>query len=331
MVEQKSSGSKHKLNNLPLKVRSFVLTDWNMNTSEQYEKIMESNSIQFLAYGKEICPKTKKAHNQAFFYTWNPISRLLKNLNKIGKWWGDTHCNIAPMYGNFEQNDAYCKKENIYTKLGKEPKQGERGDIRENVEMLTKGEITVDELALKDPINFSMYQRLYEKINNIKLQKNWRTTMTKGYWFWGGTQCGKSHNAFTKFGIAKDETHYVKNLNVMWWDGYSQQDIVIMNEFRGEIKYNELLDLVDKWPKTVPIRNQRDVPFNSKKLVITSSKPPEEIYMKIMDHQEKLEQLERRFEIIELSEKKEEDETEQKCSKVIIDFENKYLTTHKII
>ena len=63
--------------------------------------------------------------------------------------------------------------------------------------------------------------------------------MTEGYWYYGPTHSGKSHIAFE--GYTPDKI-YVKDLNVMWWDGYKQQDIVIINEFRGQLKcYMKLL------------------------------------------------------------------------------------------
>lgn len=283
-----------------MKKRGFVLTDWNLNTNENYLKIMEANGIQFLAYGLETCPTSGKQHHQAFFYFYNPRADTIKNRNKLGKLWGKTHCFVKGMDGNFQQNNAYCSKQANLTKLGEEPQQGSRGDIKENIKLIKESKISLDELMLMDPVNYNQYKNTYKDVRNLVMKKKFRTEMTKGIWYWGKTGAGKSHKAFENY---HPDTHFIKDLNVNWWDNYEQQDTVIINEFRGEIKFSELLDLVDKWPKNVPIRNSPSVPFTSKTVIITSSKPPEEIYSTVCSDNERLDQLERRFEIVKLEQK----------------------------
>lgn len=285
-----------------MKTRGFVLTNWNLNDNESYLEIMDKNGIQFLAYGLETCPTSGELHHQAFLYFYNPRADTKNNRNKIGNFWGPTHCFAKGMDGSFQQNDAYCKKESELTKLGDEPKQGSRGDIKENIKLLSSGETSLEDLMFLDPVNYNQYKNTYKDVVNCLMKTKFRTEMTKGIWYWGKTGTGKSHTAFENY---HPKTHFIKDLNVQWWDNYEQQDTVIINEFRGEIKFSEMLDLVDKWPKNVPVRNSPSVPFTSKLVIVTSSKPPEEIYSGVCTDTERLDQLERRFEIIKL---------EQKCS-----------------
>ena len=153
---------------------------------------------------------------------------------------------------------------------------------------------------MKDPVNYNQYNKTYKAVKNLVMKKKFRTEMTAGVWYWGKTGTGKSTEAFKNY---HPDTHFIKDLNVPWWNNYEQQDTVIINEFRGEIKFSELLDLVDKWPKNVPIRNNPSIPFTSKLVIITSSKPPEDIYNKVCDDQERLDQLLRRFEVVKLEQK----------------------------
>lgn len=292
------------------KTRGFVLTDWNLNDKDSYLEIMEKNGIQFLAFGEEVCPKSKRRHNQAFLYFFNPKSSSKTNLGKMGKFWGDTHCFVEPIYGNFVQNDAYCKKEGLYCKLGDEPQQGSRGDIRENINMINSGKIKPIELALIDPVSYNLYKNTYKDVHNRFMAKQFRTEMTRGFWYWGETGVGKSHKAFENF---SPETHYIKDLNVHWWDNYEQQPIVVLNEFRGQVRFGELLDLCDKWPKTVPVRNNPSIPFISSKIIITSALPPEDVYHNTCD-KDSLDQLLRRFKVVKLEKKKTKKKTEQKYS-----------------
>ena len=278
-----------------MKVKGFVVTNWNLNTNENYLEIMKKNKIRFLAFGEEVC-KTGKKHHQTFLYFWNDRSVSKKNINAIGNYFGDIHCFVEPMFGSFKSNEHYCSKESTLTKLGDEPRQGARGDIWENKNLILEEKLKPEDIMLSDPTHYHQYKNTYKDIEAYVLSKKFRTWMTKGIWLFGSTGTGKSHYALNKF---NPETHYIKDLNVKWWDNYKGQETVIIQEFRGEIKFGEILDLVDKWPKNVPIRNKPSVPFLAKKLIITSPKKPEDIFYNACDDEDNIAQLVRRFEVYE--------------------------------
>lgn len=280
------------------KFRWFVVTNWNMKI-EFLQTAIETRKVRYFGYSEEVCPKTKNKHWQMYMYMVNQASGSAKNCNKFGKLFGPTHCNVEPMYGKIWENEGYCSKdhEGKLQKLGDEPKQGLRGDIDETKDMIMKGEITAEDICVANPIFYHQYGRTMEKLEQIALRRKWRTWMTEGIWYTGGTGYGKSHAAFENFDY---KTHYIKNLNEDWWDGYMGQEIVILNEFRGQIKFSELLDLVDKWPKNVKWRNRESVPFLAKKVIVTSIKTPEECYERALMSSDPLEQFERRFKTVQL-------------------------------
>lgn len=285
---------------LPKKVRWFCLTDWNLNTAENYQKLMDSKNIRFLAWGLEICPSTKTAHHQAFLYFENTRTWDSKSLGRIGKWWGDKHCNVEAMFGNISQNEKYCSKDGIYETLGEKPEQGKKHDLEVLKDRVLNG-TRVDAIAVEEPLSFHMYGRTLERLEAISLRKVWRTERTQDLWLWGPTGTGKSHKAYDGF---HPDTHYVKNLNEMkYWDGYTGQQVVVFNEFRGQCSLGELLDLVDKWPKDLSWKCKEKVPFLAKKLIVTSCKHPKDIYLNALDNNECYDQLERRFDIEHLEQK----------------------------
>lgn len=157
------------------------------------------------------------------------------------------------------------------------------------------GEIKLDEFAIENPEFYHMYGRTLTKVETLALRKQWRTEMTKGIWYWGSTGVGKSHRAFEGY---HPDTHYVKDLNTMWWDGYKGQEIVILNEFRGQFRFSFLLELIDKWPLNVPIRNKESIPFLAKKVVITCNTRPEDLFSNTVG--DRMDQLLRRCDVVEL-------------------------------
>ena len=251
------------------KKRWFIVTNWNCDINIINE-LIDTKKIRYVGYYPEICPNTKKQHFQMYVYMYNNLSSSVKNLNKIGDWFGKVHCYVEVMHGKIWENEGYCSKENNgeLLKLGIEPKQGLRGDLDETKDLILSGELNAEEIAIQNPMFYHQYGRTMEKLTSIALRKQWRQWMTLGEWVYGESGSGKSHYAFTNY---HPNTHYVKNLNEDWWDGYTGQEIVIFNEFRCQITLSELLDLVDKWPKTVKWRNRESVPFLAKKVMLSGS------------------------------------------------------------
>ena len=196
------------------------------------------------------------------------------------------------------QNIAYCKKDGDVFEKGDPPKQGKRSDLNTIKDEIMAGK-SVDSIVLEDPILYHQYGRTLNKIEDLRMRTVYRTEMTEGFWYYGPTGKGKSHIAFNGY---TPETHYVLPDDNGWWDGYVQQPTVIINDFRGSIKYSELLQMVDKWPYAVKRRNREPIPFVSKRVIITSALHPKEVYFNLCER-DSMEQLARRFRIIELANK----------------------------
>lgn len=195
----------------------------------------------------------------------------------------------------------YCKKGGNFIEYGTPPKQGDRKDLDAIGQAIGEGVLRVDDILERDLMTYHMYGRALRDREDLYMRSIERTEMTQGLWLWGNTGVGKTHHAYN-FCWDNEWSTYTKTLQDEWWDGYCQQTAVIMNEFRGQIPYGELLDLVDKWPKRVKRRGREPVPFTSKWVIITSSLPPGEIYHNLADN-DRLEQLERRFHIVHLEQK----------------------------
>ena len=197
------------------------------------------------------------------------------------------------MRGNLGQNKEYCSKEGKEAfSFGACPKQGQRVDLELLATEVRDRKRSADQIAEEDPYAFHQYGRTLQKLEDIARAKTHRTWMTEGLWLYGETGSGKSHRAFEGY---DPETHYVLPVRDKgWWDGYCGQETVIVNDFRGEIAYAEMLNLVDKWPHYVPRRCRIPTPFLARKLIVTSSQTPEQVYNR-RDEEDSIAQLRRRF------------------------------------
>lgn len=245
---------------------------------------------RYHCYGKEVCPTTGRHHWQGFVYYQHP-----KTLSAVIKILRPHHVEICR--GSLDQNEAYCKKAGIYTEVGERPCQGERSDLFVLKQEVMEGRRTVDEITIAQPWMYHQYGRTLNRLEDLRMRNIWRTEMTTCTWYVGKTGVGKSHKAFENY---TPETHYVLRDDLGWWEDYTQQEIVVLNDFRGEIKFNELLQMIDKWPYFVRRRNRSPIPFVSKHVIITCPKRPEEIYFNIADDGERIDQLLRRVDVVEI-------------------------------
>lgn len=271
-----------------LRMRWFPSFTSYLETEPHYDK----EKIKYLCYGKEICPTTNKEHWQGCVYFFDKVS--LKQAQKILEI-GNSHMESI-MLTDMDTCAGYCKKDGLSKEYGNLPAQGRRNDLQEICEDITSGQTSVDEILLSNPIMYHQYGRTFEKTEDLRMRKIFRTEMTKGIWYYGQTGVGKSHKAFENY---NPETHYVLPDDNGWWDAYKQQPTVIINDFRGHIKYDMLLQLIDKWPVNVPRRGREPLPFTSGLIIITSALTPETVYNN-RNSKDSIEQLNRRIEIIEL-------------------------------
>lgn len=273
---------------MTFKTRLWCFTNFNLDFD--YNNFLSSTTAEYVIYGTEVCPKTKKTHHQGFVYFSGARGSFKQVAKQLGK------CHVEPCKGNLDQNCDYCSKDGNIKEFGVRPKQGHRNDLEAVKETILNGDMSVDDICVENPNLYHQYGRTLNKLEDIALRRKFRTQMTEGTWYYGPTGVGKSHVAFKDF---TPETHYVYPNDNGWWDGYTGQPVVIINEFRGGMMYSELLDLLDKWPKTVRRRGREPVPFLAQKLIITSSLPPDEVYINLAV-EDKLDQLYRRCKVVKL-------------------------------
>lgn len=256
----------------------------------------DPNTMSYLVYQLEQCPDTGMVHFQGYVEFKQPMT-----LGRIQQavYWGEQF-HIERRFGTAKQASDYCKKDESYLGLGRMEfghlsAQGARGDLLKLRDEIKEGK-QVEEILMDDPMIYHQYGRTLEKMEDIRLRKMKRNWQTKGIWYYGETGSGKSHKAFTEHG----DNYYVKTWgkDTEWWDGYRGEEVVIFNEFRGQIAYAEILALLDKWPHMVSRRGKEPIPFLAKLVIITCPVLPELIYKRQVDKADGLEQLYRRIEVV---------------------------------
>lgn len=269
--------------------RNFEFTH-NNYTQEDINKILNWK-CQYVVIGEEIAPTTGTPHLQG--YVQFKSSVLWKTVtNKKNKDYGfiDKWCKVSERRCPIE----YCKKDGKYHENGSPKAQGNRSDLNDLKDRILNNETTVSDLLVEDANVYHQYGRTLEKLEDLKNRKKFRKWMTECDWRYGETGTGKSEKAFENF---DPDTHYVFKNDNGWWDGYNGQETVILNDFRGEIPYGVLLQMIDKYPFEVKRRCREPFPFLAKKVIVTSFGTPSEVY-KNLSQNDSLEQIYRRINLI---------------------------------
>lgn len=245
-------------------------------------------NFKYLIFGKEV-GEEGTPHLQGYVDWINP--RALGGLKKI-----DNRIHWEIRRGTWDEAVDYCKEDGDWYEFGKKNEQGTRSDIQANVTAILNGTLRCDDLLLENFEHFHQYGRSYDRVEDIAICKRERTWMTKCTYLCGPSGSGKSHRAFRNY---TQETHYVYNGDNGWWENYKGQEIVIFDDFRGEIPYNFLLKLCDKYPLRIRRRNRCPIPFLAKKIYITSVLKPEELYHNV-NARDGIDQLLRRIKLKEI-------------------------------
>jgi len=272
--------------------RNFVFTSYNKEPP-----LYDTESMKFLCYEQETCPHTGRLHWQGFVCWKNAKS-------------GKASCNTltlpgqkpiwnAPMIGTLTQNAVYCSKEGNMEKYGKPPDQGARVDLLEIADRILNHGVSVEDIMIESPHLYHMYGRTMNSIEETRQRRIRRTEAPEVIWYTGRTGCGKSHQAFE--GTTVDNSYIFPIFDNGWWDAYRGEEIVIINDFRGEIPYGQLLVLCDKWPNSVKRRGRPPIPFVSKKIIITSVLTPRACYPG--GEEDSIDQLLRRIKIVKLEDR----------------------------
>ena len=179
---------------------------------------------------------------------------------------------FGPYHAEPTQSDAalkYCEKEETSIEgtqfeLGKKPMQRQE---KKDWDAIWDSAVS----NRLDQIPKDVLIRCYSQINKIA-KDNLRPEphVKEVFLYWGPTGTGKSRKAWEEAGLDA----YPKDPRTKFWDGYRQQEHVVIDEFRGAIDIAHLLRWFDRYPVSVETKGSGTV-LSARKIWITSNLPPE--------------------------------------------------------
>ena len=260
------------------------------NYTEDHKELLSKIDCVYVVYGIET-GESGTPHLQG--YIRYPTPRTMKSVIK-----SIPGAHIEIKKGTCEQAITYCKKDGDVYERGEAPKtQAEKGDSnkRRHEEAFTAAqEGRFDDI----PADLrTRYYGTYKKIREDYLPKPEPLTALQNEWRYGPTGTGKSRTAQEMYPDA-----YLKKANTKWWDGYIDQEVVIIDDFdkyHVQLGY-ELKIWLDHYPFHAERKGSSSM-IRPKKIIITSNYHPSDIW----DDEKTLDPVLRRVELIRYGEEEE--------------------------
>lgn len=238
----------------------------------------------YMVFQLEQCPTTGNYHYQGYCELKEQLSknsiqkRLCPNLH------------IEKRKGTAKQASDYCLKLDTAIKddlfpfiHGQLSEQGKRSDLEDSKNILDNGGSIID-LPISHIVR---YYKGFERYLQLKMTH--RNTMPIIIWITGKAGSGK-----TRYVYDKHQDIYTKNPNNRWWDGYNQQEVILIDDFRHWSEgTDDFLRLLDRYKYTGETKGS-SVPINSKYIYITSILEPKDCFMGV-HIKDDIEQLLRRI------------------------------------
>jgi len=155
---------------------------------------------------------------------------------------------------------------------GVKPEQGHRSDLDTIAKKYLENS---EEVIENEPGMFVKYGRGLQLLKNVSFKHRDVNKPPIVIWLYGKAGTGKTSSPIN---IALDSNHsfYIKDES-KWWDGYEQQDHIILDDFGGKMDYRNLLRLLDRYPYQGECKGSY-VKINSPYIWITSEFSPNDLW-----------------------------------------------------
>lgn len=245
------------------KARSLCWTLNNYSNADVESLRIYAKECKYLVFGYEVAPTTGTPHLQGYVAWENPrsIAKFISIFTTKG-------VHVEKTRGTPKQASDYCKEDGKYEEFGEIPSQGERTDWKQAVEDLKTKDITT---VIEEQPQMLPCIRALERYKALTLKPIHREVNVVVIY-------GQAGSGKTRYCYDRSPELYSKPIG-QWWDGYTGQKEILLDDYYGYLPYSELLRVLDRYPYQVPIKGGY-VQAQWDTVYITSNDPPSKWYQK---------------------------------------------------
>lgn len=218
---------------------TFTYHDYQKDGADAIFKQYITTTARYGILGYEICPDTKRPYLQGYIAWENP-----RSLQKFQKDIGLKKFHYERSRGTAAENREYCSKDGNFWEHGEMPLQGERIDWQQAVNHLDSGQ-DIQTVVSEQP-------HLLPSIRALQTYKSLITKSThrdvKVIFLVGSAGTGKTRWAYENY------PELYSKPDGQWWDGYTGQDTILLDDYYGDISYSTFLKVLDRYPLNLPVK-----------------------------------------------------------------------------
>ncbi len=221
--------------------RNWVWTDFKL--VNQADRNLADHGIRYICYGVETCPDTGRKHHQGWTQFEKPVSRASAKLRL-----GLPSAHFEIMRGSCQQAEEYSAKDGDVFRVGKYVSMGQRTDIDEVRVMLSSGKSILEVADANFPLwcrfrpSFYVYQQLCLERSAAEYRP------LRVFVLAGRTRCGKTRLAL------QYASYIIGGSQLMWWDGYTGQKCICIDDYADQGDVGWLLRLLDGHKLRLPVK-----------------------------------------------------------------------------
>ena len=225
---------------------------------------------------------------------WQGYLELKRSLvfNSVKKFFLPLKPHLEKRMGTPLQARAYCMKEESRIKgpwevgFFKEPEQGKRNDLLDMLGEVDSGSKN-SEVYAKHPVAYARYYKAVQHVRSLILPPKMRDLEVIMHY--GPPGVGKTHDI-----INDHDDLFIKPMGKnLWFDGYTDQQYLLLDDFSVQCTLTELLRLLDKYRLQVEIKGGHAW-MHATKIFITTNIHPRDWY-DFSNREEQYDALARRF------------------------------------
>lgn len=246
--------------------RAFCFTDF--EPSEARKAFWLEQDFKYLVFQLEKCPESGREHYQGYVEL-----KKQSRLKALKKWLGEK-VHFEARKGTAQEAADYCKKEESridgYWESGTISKPGKRSDLDAVKRAIDEGATEV-EVADQFFGTWCRNYRAFARYKRLKTESK-EDCLKEVSCFWGDAGTGKTRAVYEKEGY-----EIYSKPDGPWFDGYEGQDVVLFDDYTGDLPSGQFLKLLDRYPMKVPVKGDF-VNWTPKRIYLTSNLSPEEWY-----------------------------------------------------
>lgn len=255
------------------------LADLISRTRAALDRSMADGKVLYYVFQPEACPRTGRNHLQGYVEFSNPTGFRAIQTTVLDA----NHAHLEARKGTSREASDYCKKPETrigleYYEAGVLSSPGKRSDLLAICEEVRRGK-SIRQIAESDPVTFVRNCRGIARLDELLNPPRDRPA-PRVLFLHGPTGVGKSRairEALKNFG----SVHWARdNAKKLWFDGYTDQQLVVFDEFIGESPIQDVLRLLDRTPLRLEIKGG-GVCIRASWFVFSSNRSPDELYREL--------------------------------------------------